>query len=353
MNLCGAARHQRSGTAGAGEGVIATAWRGEPITELAPGRLPPAGRHPTAHAPAIPTDVASFSLFGIALSVRSNDAAVLAALASYCDRPTAPARIGGPPLDLSLVVDPSLTGTAMAPLLIDGPCLAIDGPGLVGRADARRGHGSCRLSAALRDDAEALRERVLDPLLLFLVARRGRTPLHAAGFLADGLAVLLAGPSGAGKSCLTLAACRAGFAPLSDDMVFVERGARPGVWGLPGAIHLFARDAPESDQVIRLRNGKHKRAVVPVGARAPRRAKSAVLCLLRFGDAVGLEPVDPGEAMRAFAVLEPGFDLLAADIAIAVAELARRGAWVLTLSDRPDEALALLADNLPLLRGER
>ena len=229
-------------------------------------RMPVGGWHLTAHAATTPIDVAHFSLFGLALSVRSNDAAVLAALAAYCDRSAAPTRIGVPALDLSLIVDPSLEGTASSPLLVEGPHMVIDGPGLIVRADAGRGRGSCRLSAALRDDPEQLRERVLDPLLLFLITRRGRTPLHAAAFLAGDLAVLLAGPSGAGKSCLTLAASRAGFATLSDDTVFVEPGHRPGVWGLPGPIHLFAHDAPESGQVIRLRNGKHKRPVMLSGA---------------------------------------------------------------------------------------
>lgn len=316
-------------------------------------RMPVGGWHLTARAAATPIHIAAFSLFGIHLSVRCNDRKVLAALAAYCDVPSVTARIGDPTLDLSLIVDPSLTGAATAPLRVDDVHMAIDGPGLVVRADAGRGRGVCRFSAALRDDAEQLREAVLDPLLLFLVARRGRTPLHAAGFIADGFAVLLAGPSGAGKSCLTLAAHRAGFAPLSDDMVFIEEGARPGVWGLPGAAHLFAQDAPAGDQVIRLRNGKHKRAVALGGDRAPRRAEDGVLCLLRFGDAVALEPVDAEEAMRAFAVLEPGFDLLGDEIAVAVATLARRGACRLTLSDRPDEAIALLAAHLPLLRGSR
>ena len=94
-----------------------------------------------------------------------------------------------------------------------------------------------------------------------------------------------------------------------------------------------------------------KRRAVTLGrARAPRRADHAALCLLRFGDAVALEPIDPADAVRAFAVLEPGFDLLADDIAAAVAALAQRGVWSLTLSRWPDEAIALLADNFPLLR---
>jgi hypothetical protein len=282
--------------------------------------------------------------------VRSNDAAVLAVLEAMCD--ASPALDGDTrALDLSLVVDARLSGSVSSAPRVDGMRLTIDGPSLAVRADAVRGTGSCRLSPDLRDDPDRLRDAALEPLLLFLVARRGRTPLHAAAFMADDLAVLLAGPSGAGKSCLTLAAYRAGFTSLSDDMVFVEGGALPGVWGLPRPVHLFAHDAPDSDQALRLRNGKHKRAVALGHDRAPRRADKAALCLLRFGDAVVLEPLDPVEAVRAMGTPEPGFDLLADEIAAAAAALARRGAWSLTLSARPDEAIALLADTLPLLRG--
>ncbi len=322
------------------------------MTGRAFDRIAVAARRPaTRPVPAPrPGHIARLSLLGIPFTVRSNDAAVLAVLAAMCD--ASPALDGdGLPLDLSLVVDARLCGSVSSAPRVDGMRLAIDGPSLVARADAVRGAGSCRLSPDLRDDPDRLRDAALEPLLLFLVARRCRAPLHAAAFMADDLAVLLAGPSGAGKSCLTLAAHRAGFTSLSDDMVFVERGARPGVWGLPRPIHLFAHDVPDSDQALRLRNGKHKRAVALGRDRAPRRAGRAALCLLRSGDAVALEPLDPAEAVRAMGTPEPGFDLLADEIAAAVAALAKRGAWSLTLSARPDEAIALLADTLPLLRG--
>jgi hypothetical protein len=317
-------------------------------------RMPVDVRHPVARA--IPTSgprhFAHLSLFGIPLTVRSDDAALLSVLRGICD--ASPVRDGdASPLDLSLTVDPILIGSVSSAPRVDGMRMTIDSPSFTARADAALGQGSCRLSPELRDDLDQLRDAVLDPLLLFLVTRRGRTPLHAAGFLAGDVAVLLAGPSGAGKSCLTLAAHRAGFAPLSDDIVFVEAGARPCVWGLPRPIHLYARDAPESDQVMRLHNGKLKQAVALGRQRAPRRAENAALCLLRLGDAVALEAIDPADALRAFSTLEPGFDLLADEIAAAVAALAKRGAWLLTLSGRPDEAIALLADNLTLLRGAR
>jgi hypothetical protein len=318
-------------------------------------RMPVDAWRPTVRpAPAPePLQVAHCSLFGIPLAVRSNDKMLLGALASSCDASPVAAGRGARTIDLTLIVDPALVGSGSPAPRVEGLRMAIDGPGLAVRADAARAYGSCRLSPELRDDVDQLRDAVLDPLLLFLVTRQGRAPLHAAGFLADDVAIVLAGPSGAGKSCLTLAAHRAGFAPLSDDIVFVEAGARPRVWGLPRPIHLFAEDAPGDDQALRLRNGKFKRPIALWGDRAPRRANRAALCLLRFGDAVALEALDPSAAVRGFAVLEPGFDLLAGDIAAAVAALARQGAWSLTLSDRPEEAIALLADKLPLLRGGR
>jgi hypothetical protein len=317
-----------------------------------PDRMAVGAWHPVARPAPTPgqSHIAHLSLFGIPLTARSDDAAVLAVLAGICDASPA-LESDALPINLSLVIDPTLIGSLSSPPRIDGMRVTIDGPSFVAQADAARGQGWCRVSPELRDDLDQLRDVALEPLLLFLITRRGRAPLHAAAFLGDGFTVLLAGPSGAGKSCLTLAAHRAGFTPLSDDTVFVETGSRPRVWGLPRPIHLFAHDAPESDQAMRLRNGKLKRAVTLGRARAPRRADRAALCLLRFGDAVALEPIDPADAVRAFAVLEPGFDLLADDIAAAVAALAQRGAWSLTLSRRPDEAIALLADNLPLLRG--
>ncbi len=329
-------------------------WKGERIVADALDRAPLAAWQPTAHAsPATEPDrIAALSLFGIPLAVRSNDEALLAALAGLCDATPVARDRGARQIALTLIVDPALSGAAMSsPPRVDGLRMTIDGPGFAIHADAARDEGSCRLSPALCDDIDQLRDAVLEPLLLFLVARHGRAPLHAAGFVADDLALLLAGPSGAGKSCLTLAAHRAGFAPLSDDIVFVEAGANPRVWGLPRPVHLFPDDAPASDGAVRLRNGKLKRAVALGRERAPRHADSAVLCLLRFGETVALQPLDPDEAVRAFAALEPGFDLLTDEIAAAVAALARRGAWSLTLSDRPDDAIALLAESLPSFRA--
>ncbi|MGO9958477.1 MAG: hypothetical protein ACLP50_21350 [Solirubrobacteraceae bacterium] len=62
--------------------------------------------------------------------------------------------------------------------------------------------------------------------LMVLLERRGLFSLHAGCLAAPGgHGVLLAGPSGAGKSTLALTLARRGMRFLSDDVVFLERGA--------------------------------------------------------------------------------------------------------------------------------
>jgi hypothetical protein len=76
------------------------------------------------------------------------------------------------------------------------------------------------------------------------------------------------------------------------------------------------------------------------------------LCVLDFGPAAALARIDQAEALRRCGPLEAGFDLLQGPIEAALDTLTRNGAWRLTLSPRPAEAIALLADNLPTLGAE-
>jgi hypothetical protein len=64
---------------------------------------------------------------------------------------------------------------------------------------------------------------------------------------------------------------------------------------------------------------------------------------------VALEWLDPSTALAALGPPEPGFDLLATEIEAGLRRITRRGAWRLTLSAEPREAIALLAANLPRL----
>jgi hypothetical protein len=54
--------------------------------------------------------------------------------------------------------------------------------------------------------------------------------------------------------------------------------------------------------------------------------------------------------MRALARLEPGFDVMPHEVHAAHAALTRQGAWRLTLSADPVEAIRCLTANLAMLR---
>jgi hypothetical protein len=187
---------------------------------------------------------------------------------------------------------------------------------------------------------------------LFLLARLGRPPLHAAGLLLGVTAVLLAGPSGAGKSTLALAAAEQGLTVLSDDIVHFELAPAMRVWGLARPIHVFAAEAPAGADVIRERAGKRKAAVpLPDAVQRRRHADHATLVLLARGDRLAFDPIAPAEAIASLLPLEPGFDLLPDESAGIAVAMAARPAWKLTLTDDPAAAIALLRARLAGLAG--
>lgn len=290
-----------------------------------------------------------FAPFGLALCVEASDVLLIRAVAAACRGWEAPIEPDGATLHLRLQIGPVGVGGDVPHVEVEGSRLTIRG-GVEAVADAGLGQAWCRVRDAHVFDDPIVREQVLDCLVLWLVTRNGRTPLHAAAIVAEGTAILLAGPSGSGKSCLALAAHRAGFPLISDDTVYVETAPRFRIHGIPRAVHLFPEDAPPRDAgPIRLRNGKRKRAVtLPAPAQAAT-ADRAVLCVLDRGTRAGLEPLTRDAARAALGPLEPGFDLLADDIEEVLDRIARRGAWRLRLSRDPAEAIDVLAAHLPSL----
>jgi hypothetical protein len=289
-----------------------------------------------------------FDALSIAVDVRA-DADILAEVAALCARWQAPLpdptrrRIG-----IDILLNDEAGGTGPIRLEAEGGRLTVSGPEVSGVADARLGHARCAVSRAFARSGRLI-EEVIEPLLLFLIGHAGRTPLHAAAFLVDDIAVVLAGPTGTGKSCLAHAALRAGLPVLSDDTVHVQLHPALRLWGLPRAIHLFAKDAPaEASGPMRWRNGKHKRAVTAAPAR-PLTADRAVLCTLVRGDAVSLEARIGKPWLPA--ALEPGFDLLRPQSMAAYAALSARGHARLTLGKDPGEAIATLLHNRAALAG--
>lgn len=308
------------------------------------------GTERTTDAP--PTGDCAFAYFsplGVTLRVQAGHPRLIEAVAAACRGWEAPPDVHGPMLHLSLKIGPvPVDGTG--PMIgTDGLHLSIRGD-VEAHADAAHGQAWCRVANVDAFDDAVFREQVLDCLILWLLTRNGRTPIHASGFVVGPTAILLAGRSGSGKSCLALAAHSAGFPLLSDDTVYLETEGRFRVWGIPRPVHLFPEDAPRlPDAPIRLRNGKRKRAIALPAPPQPVTAGAATLCVLHRGERASLEWLDPSTAIAALGPLEPGFDLLATEIEAGLRRITRRGAWRLTLSAEPKEAIALLAANLPRL----
>lgn len=272
---------------------------------------------------------------GLPVEVEAPTPALLGAVARAFGPADAHAPEGGT-LRLRLTV--GTAGEAGPPRLrVDGSRLALSGGGARGGADAVRGEAWCAVSPALAADPDRAAAEAAEPLLLFLLTRAGRVPVHAAGVVVGGTAALLAGRSGVGKSTLAHAAARAGLGVLSDDTVYVQLRPRLAVHGLPRPIHLL--DTAEGEG--RLRAGRWKRAVHAGPPPAP--ADRAALFLLERGGAAALRPLAPEAAVALMtAGLEGGFDHFRDALPAAVRALAAGGAWRLVLSRDPGDALALV-----------
>lgn len=281
-------------------------------------------------------------LFGIPTLVIADDPRLLATASAALAHWLAPAPISEPEIILRLARDDRPADRVSPAIRVEGSRLTIAGGGIAGEADARAGAARCRVPAWLSGDPRLLADDVLDTLLLFVAARRGRVPVHAAGVVIGGRAAVLAGPRGSGKSTLALAAAARGLPVLSDDTLYVEFAPALRVWGYPRAIHVFPSDAPAGGHDIRLRGGKLKHAIaIPAPARY---ADAVTLIVLARGDTVSLDPIASAEAIALLSSLEPGFDLLRAESGAAIAALAESGAWRLRLGSDPHAAIALLQD---------
>lgn len=220
-----------------------------------------------------------------------------------------------------------------------------------GVADWQRRRAVARVTPGLVGDRARFREGVLEALVLWMITAQDRQPLHAAALERDGRVLLLAGPSGVGKSTLVYAAVRAGVRVLAEDCAFLQGGAVPRVWGMPGRVHLLpdaVRWFPElaGAAPIRRANGKTKIAVDlrAAGAAAPPRGVERVgICLLARGVMPAVEMLPPYAIQAGLAAqMEPGFHRFAGTIGEPVRRLAARGGWRLTLPASPHAALPLL-----------
>lgn len=284
-----------------------------------------------------------FAPLAVPTVVIADDPELLAtARAAYADW-LAEAPLAEPALEIRLEVGSAPSENVSCGITVEGSRLTLIGDEIIGSADATLGQARCTIPRRLIGDPAALAAEATDTLLLFLLARSGRTPFHAAGIVIGDAVLVLAGPSGSGKSTLALAAARRGLRVMSDDTLYVQLAPTLRVWGFPRPIHVFPEDAPADAHATRLRGGKLK-TVVPLSPATAEThfADQAILILLERGEQLGLTRIDAEIAAARLARLEPGFDLLAAEAAAAARVLAKDGAWRLTLSRDPVAAIAFL-----------
>jgi hypothetical protein len=280
---------------------------------------------------------------GIPTLVISDDPQLIAAVASVCAYWLAEAPSSEPRVELRLeTADAVPSGKVCLDITVEGSRLSLSGPGVGGMADAEARMAYASVTRGAVADA-ALFTEIVDTLLLFILARDGRVPVHASAIMVGDLAILLAGRTGSGKSSLAHAAATRGLPVLSEDMIFVQREPNFAIWGLPRPIHLLPADAPPGDHPIRMRNGKRKLAV-PLRPAEPR-ATECVLLILDRGEQIRLCRMANGEAVEALMNLEEGFVLLERESRAAATDLAKRGAWRLALTTDPNEAVEIIVQN--------
>jgi hypothetical protein len=231
--------------------------------------------------------------------------------------------------------------------------LVISTPGSLVRGDPSARAFEGRVTQELLGDAERFRYKVLEAVILSVVTRLDRQPLHASVVVRDGTALLLAGPSGTGKSTLSYAAARAGLEVLSEDTVFAQLHPTLRLWGMPGSVHMPAaarRHFAELERVpLRtLPTGKQKVSVslASLGAETTLPfIERAGICVVErtSGSPVSSEPLDAAAVESALrGQLEPGFDLFDEGRGELVRALAPGGGWRLVLNDDPASAIPTL-----------
>ena len=282
------------------------------------------------------------SALGLPINFYSRDAAFLnAALIAY---PQESDVAEGPAHRVRLEPEDADDVTTDPEIVVIGKKIFVRGRGINGEADASVREGWCRMPPEFVSDPVRFAE-ALDPVVLFLLTRSGRIPIHASVVMLEGTAVMFAGRSGSGKSTLALAAQEAGFAVLTDDTAYLQTAPHFRIWGLPRPIHVFSKDAPASDLPLRWRSGRWKKAMSPLRRYAS--ADHAVVCLLERGRHVAMTPIAPEAALdRLQRDLEPGFDHFREELPQAMRIPTTPSAWRLQLSADPAEAIACVRQTL-------
>jgi hypothetical protein len=230
--------------------------------------------------------------------------------------------------------------------------LLVRTPGSTGVADRLRDKGVLYATPSLVSETDHFSYSVLSALTLFLVTSQDRIPVHAAALVGpSGRGLLLHGPSGAGKSTLCVAAHRAGYRVLAEDVVYVQVEPDAQVWGAPGPAHVPPGSLDFFPGLVatgrRIRAGGREKVVVPL--RGPQeniepmvRAPVVVLLEPSTGAPQFTEASSEDIAEAVGSPREPGFDLTRGAMDPVVNLLAAEGAWRLRVGSDPDAAVQAL-----------
>jgi hypothetical protein len=227
--------------------------------------------------------------------------------------------------------------------------IELSGPACDGWADRTERAAHVRVAPALLGATEQFRYQALEAAVLFLLTGPERFPVHASAVMKDGAALLLAGSSGVGKSTLAWLATQAGWAVLSDDVVYVQQHPRWRVWAGGSARSYFAAGAerfiaPLAWLPPALRTGDILKLALERTLPMPPVAERAAICLLQRGPAPGWARASEAEALAALlAAPEPGFDVFTDGAADRLGPLAAR-AVRLTVSADPVGTVPLLEE---------
>jgi hypothetical protein len=243
----------------------------------------------------------------------------------------------------------------------DSDRIIVQTAGSVGVADCARRDATIYVTPALLlGDRAQVRYSLIEGPTLMLVTARDRYPVHAAAITRGPVALLLAGPPGSGKSTLAYQAYRHGLRVLSDDAAYVQLTPTFRLWGMPGPVHLLPATAGQFAELT-----GHAPAVLASGTEklmvsladetpGPPIASRAGVCLLEGkGAAVSCARVSAAEVHASLAA-GLGVSRVRWGDALdnALAPLAARGGWRLSLSADPAAALPFIDKMLTELERE-
>ncbi len=313
--------------------------------------------------------VVDLPVLGVPVRFASNSAAALEVVEDAFGRwrPLAahPELIAAEGAQVRVIVHEGLEGSGPhAPVtcrMPDTDRIIVHTPGSIGIADCGRRDATAYITPALLlADRAQVRYSMIEGLTLMLVTARDRYPVHAAAIMRGPVALLLAGPPGSGKSTLAYQAYRHGLRVLSDDAAYVQLKPTFRLWGMLGPVHLLPATRAHFPELAGqtpawLANGNEK-FLLPISDAWPEPpvASGAGVCLLeRAGGAASCARVSATEVRTA---LEAGLGVsrvrFGDGLQDALARLAARGGWRLSLSANPADALPFLDEMLTELGRE-